>query len=215
MLNNKIYIGKHVTDNKNDDYMGSGIELKKDIDNFGKDNFRKEILFECENIEELNKFESMIVNYDFVSRDDTYNKMIGGLGGWEYINERGLNNSANQYKKAIDKHLNLLKSDLEYAEFFCKRIREGLSKIDALEKSQKMKNIWKEKKHPWIGRKHSEKTKEKMREKAKNRGVGCSNNQYGKCWIFNEELKENKSIKKDELESFLILGWKKGRKMNF
>ena len=30
-LNNKIYIGKHITHDKNDNYMGFGVALKRDI----------------------------------------------------------------------------------------------------------------------------------------------------------------------------------------
>lgn len=39
------------------------------------------------------------------------------------------------------------------------------------------------------------------------------NSQYRTCWIMNE--KENKKIKKEDLEKYLELGWVKGRKMNF
>lgn len=215
LLNDKIYIGKHITDNKNDGYMGSGIDLKKDIEKFGVNNFKKEILFECKNKDELNSIESLIVNLEFIHREDTYNKMVGGLGGWEYINENGLNNNGGQYKIAHEKHLELLKTDLKYAEMFCNKIKKGLEKIDKEIKSQKMKEVWKEIGHPWVGRKHSEETKRKISEKAKERAKTTKNNQQGKCWIFNENLKINKSIKKEDLEKYLQQGWTKGRKMLF
>ena len=39
---------------------------------------------------------------------------------------------------------------------------------------------------------------------------GEKNSQYGTCWIYNE--KENRKIKKEELDLYLSKGWKKGRK---
>lgn len=215
LLNNKIYVGKHITNNKEDSYMGSGAELKKDLKKLGVSNFKKEILFECESVEELNLTESSIVNIEFVQREDTYNKRVGGLGGWEYINENGLNNRNNQNKIAHEKHLKLLKTNAEYAEMFCKKVREGLAKISKDVKSQNLKEAWRKHGHPWVGRKHSEETKQKLREKAKLRAKTTKNNQLGKCWVFNEELKINKSIKKEDLDEYLQLGWIKGRKMSF
>ena len=40
---------------------------------------------------------------------------------------------------------------------------------------------------------------------------GKRNSQYGKCWIYNEELKVSKKINKAELEDWIKKGWKKGR----
>jgi len=42
---------------------------------------------------------------------------------------------------------------------------------------------------------------------------GEKNSQYGTCWIHNN--KENKKIKKDELDKYISIGWIKGRKMKF
>jgi hypothetical protein len=66
----------------------------------------------------------------------------------------------------------------------------------------------------WKGRKHSEKTKEKMRShKGKNSGEKGA--LYNKCWIYNIQLKENKAINKIDLNNWIESGWVKGRKMKF
>ena len=56
LLNNKIYIGLHETEDLNDSYLGSGILLKQAIKKYGSNNFKKEILFVYDNkIEMINK----------------------------------------------------------------------------------------------------------------------------------------------------------------
>jgi hypothetical protein len=54
--------------------------------------------------------------------------------------------------------------------------------------------------------------KQKISEAKKNTGKGNKNSQYGSCWIYNETLKENKKIKKEDLGCWLNQGWLKGRK---
>jgi len=67
----------------------------------------------------------------------------------------------------------------------------------------------------WTGRKHTQKTKEKMHQTflKQNHQQGEKNSQYGTCWIHNN--KENKKIKKEDLQNYLNLGWIKGRKIKF
>ena len=77
LLNGKIYIGQHQTDNLNDGYIGSGVELNLDIEKFGKDNFKREILFDFDSFEEMDNKERELVNEDFVARPDTYNLTVG------------------------------------------------------------------------------------------------------------------------------------------
>ena len=69
----------------------------------------------------------------------------------------------------------------------------------------------------WTGKHHSEETKNKIKlTKSINHGqLGEKNSQFGKVWIYNEVEKISKSIKKDQLDDYIKLGWKKGRKMKF
>lgn len=64
----------------------------------------------------------------------------------------------------------------------------------------------------WKGRKHSDKTKDKMKQTYKNinHQQGEKNSQYGTCWIMKDGI--SKKIKKDELETYISMGWEKGRK---
>lgn len=80
-INGNIYIGVHITHNIEDNYMGSGTNIKKAIKKFGKENFTKEILADLSNKDEMLDMEAKLVNEDFTKRKDTYNISRGG-GGW-------------------------------------------------------------------------------------------------------------------------------------
>lgn len=81
LLNNKIYIGKHSTNDLNDGYMGSGVALMDAIQKYGIENFTKEILSFHNNEEELNIAEKNLVTLDFANKRDNYNLREGGTGG--------------------------------------------------------------------------------------------------------------------------------------
>lgn len=78
LLNNFIYIGIHITDDINDNYMGSGKKIKEAIAEFGLENFKREILFNFKSQEEMYNKEIELVNKEFVKRVDTYNTAQGG-----------------------------------------------------------------------------------------------------------------------------------------
>ena len=80
LINNKIYIGLHSTDNLEDGYLGSGLALKDAVKKYGRDKFLREVLFVFNSRSEARKMEAQIVDDEFISRKDTYNLTVGGMG---------------------------------------------------------------------------------------------------------------------------------------
>ena len=80
LLNGKIYIGQHSTDNLDDYYMGSGVMLHKAFKKHGIDNFKKEILRFVNTKEDLDDLERWLVYPEFVKSGDNYNVALGGNG---------------------------------------------------------------------------------------------------------------------------------------
>ena len=87
ILNGKYYIGKHITENLNDEYIGSGIALKKAIQKYGKEYFKKEILYIFDNELQMNETEKKIVNCNLIKNEGTYNIALGGNGGCIVLTE--------------------------------------------------------------------------------------------------------------------------------
>ena len=74
-VNYKTYIGKHITENLLDGYMGSGISLKEDKKKYGIKNFKKEILFCFDNELDINKKEvELILKYNSNNPKIGYNQ---------------------------------------------------------------------------------------------------------------------------------------------
>ena len=81
LVNGKIYIGQHKSESFDEDYKGSGCLLWNAIRKYGWDNFKTEILVECNSIEEMN-FEEIRLISEFNARDRSigYNITEGGSG---------------------------------------------------------------------------------------------------------------------------------------
>lgn len=83
-INGKIYIGKcKKPANETLDYLGSGILLKKAIEKYGIENFKKEILDYASDLNSLNKKEIVWIKYtSSCDRNIGYNISKGGDGGF-------------------------------------------------------------------------------------------------------------------------------------
>jgi hypothetical protein len=79
--NGKIYVGAHKTKNLNDNYIGSGKILSHAIKKYGRDKFIRKILKFFDTEKEMFEYETVLVNEEFLNRDDVYNLSLGGLGG--------------------------------------------------------------------------------------------------------------------------------------
>jgi len=103
LINGKIYVGVHKTNNLDDNYMGSGVNIKRSIKKYGLENFKKEYIGIFNNDEEMFKMESKIVTEEFINDPSTYNIVIGGSGGFSYINETYWGNNKEKQRENLKK----------------------------------------------------------------------------------------------------------------
>lgn len=79
-ITGEFYYGVHSTENLNDGYFGSGIELKRNIKKYGRDNFSMHILEYKETRDEVLMLEQTIVNPTLLKDPLCLNLSIGGNG---------------------------------------------------------------------------------------------------------------------------------------
>lgn len=109
-----IYIGKHVTTNIDDEYFGSGTYIKAAQNKHGLQHFKKEILFELQNEDEMNLLERLVVNEEFIKRDDVYNMIVGSYNLTEYekIKYNLITENDNTSINEVEQTLNRLSKEL-------------------------------------------------------------------------------------------------------
>ena len=178
-LDGKVYIGSHKTKKIDDGYMGSGKYLNRAYQKYGIENFTKEILFVFDNAKEMYAKETELVNEDFLAEANTYNLKLGGMGGFDFINENKLN-LANQIKATV-------------AAQKANKGRPG--KPMSEEHKKRLSELTKNSPGRFLGKTHSAESIQKMKEMRKGTGNGNANSQYGTVWITNGI--KNSKIKKD------------------
>lgn len=212
-VNGRIYIGVHKTTNINDNYMGSGKIIKRAIAKYGKSNFTKEIIKIFDNPEDMFAMESELVNEDFVNDPINYNLVVGGADSLSYVNEninqfkpkekrqewakqgRDKANEAGAHINGKRKFLELM-TDEEYRANHCLKISNANTRS-------------------FLGKQHSEESKQKIGEKNRVHQTGSKNSNYGKCWIYHPSKKESISVPKNDLQLWVEKGWIKGRKLKW
>jgi hypothetical protein len=153
LINKKFYIGKDTSSDSN--YFGSGLLIKKAIKKYGIENFKKEILDETNDYEDLSIKEKYWINhFNSTNLDIGYNITKGGDGGdtlskhpnLDSIKEKISNSSivkgktyeeafgeekAKEYKEKLKSKMNLSifsKKSKENSKLFFDKKREELIK---------------------------------------------------------------------------------------
>lgn len=197
-INGKIYIGSHKTKDLNDNYMGSGKYLKHAIDKHGVENFTKEILFVFGTAEEMYAKEAELVTAEFIAESNTYNLKVGGFGGFDYLNNAFDNPT--HTRSHLAKMVELRKKKYPNGTMYGKCHSEKTKQLfRAFRKNNSPKGF--------LGKKHSEISKNKISQSNKITSAGARNSQFGTMWI--TDGNQNKKIKTGDA---LPNGWYQGRK---
>jgi len=205
LVNGKIYVGKHSTDDLEDGYMGSGKLISRASAKHGVENFRKHIIQYHESEKEALDHEHTLVNEEFVRDPNTYNLTLGGKGGWSGIN---FDVEARQRKnqRAMRIALEKMWADPEYRK----------RRDEARTPHNKNLNLSGRRKVPdWTGKKHKQESKDKIGAANSVHQLGEKNSNFGKVWVHHLDLCTSKCILKSELEPYTREGWKLGRKMKW
>lgn len=215
LLNGKFYIGKHQTENKDDSYLGSGVALEKAIKKYGRNNFIREILFECDSEEEMNQKEKEIITDDLIKNKNCYNIGLGGEGGAMF--------KGRHHTKETKQKLREISSGKHLTEETKQKLREkNKGRIFSEETRKKISEKAKER---YSLNNMSNKSKEKISEsliayydakgrknkrRIKRKKLNLDIDKNGKqCYIYKDD-KEYR-VYKEELEYYLNNGWKIGR----
>lgn len=192
LINNKIYVGAHSTDDLDDNYYGSGSNIARAIEKYGKESFSKDILYIFETPEEMFSKEKEIVTSEFLKRPDVYNIVEGGYGGYnkgatglKHLHNVETNERCAVHPNAVDKmlaegwKLGFLKTWHEGKIYVHKSNRKKVIELSDLDYFLA---------DGWV--------------KGLPKSPTC-----GKVWIFNSQTKEYGLCEQDELETKLSIGW--------
>jgi len=200
LINEKIYIGVHKTNNVNDSYMGSGKRIKRSIKKYGKINFKKDILFIFDNKFQMLEKEFDLVNQEFVNNENTYNISLGGTHSGVYGKNGQMGYGGENLIDGDELKRRLVKDGkweqhCQYLSFLGKKMYDNGFE------------------NGFLGKHHTEETKRKIGEINSKYQKGKGNSQYGTMWIYCPYTHINKKIPKSELPKWENDGWIKGRKI--
>ncbi len=204
LVNGRYYLGMHSTNRIDDGYLGSGKRLYYELNKYGRDSFKFEILEEFNSREQLVQAEINLITEHDIKNPNCLNLKQGGSGGFTDENRK-------KARQVTDKILEE-KHGKDFRMVVGKQYYENLSEDKKQERnaliSRRLKEIGFD--HATFkGKSHTEETKKRIgiANSVKQKGEG--NSQFGKCWITNN-LESKKIHKGDTIPE----GWRLGRKIN-
>jgi len=222
-LNGKQYIGSH-GGSKEDNYLGSGLALKRAVKKYGKENFIREILEECKVEMNLIIEEKYIQEYSTLQpngynispkggngtpggvSEETIKKIRGSQKGKKkieyYIEKYGIKEGTLKYNEWIEFLRNNSKGRIKSSEEIEKIRKSSIGRPCSDERKRK---IGKANSISLKGKKQSEQTIKKRMNTMGN----VWNKGKKQVWIRKENL--TKIILYEELENYLTKGWIIGR----
>jgi hypothetical protein len=165
-----IYIGQSTK--KNPNYFGSGIVVTNYIQKYGKTNLRREILCECVSQEELDYWEEFFIKkYNSIDRSIGHNILPGSSNKFGSGSPMLLQEVRDKVSKTKKENYKLFGSRLKGVpkseEAKRKMSLAWKTRTVSLETRKKMSDLKQGQKGFMTGRKHSEESKNKIREKSK------------------------------------------------
>jgi hypothetical protein len=187
LIDGKYYVGCHQSESLDDGYIGSGKHLKRAVKKYGKENFKREILYQASSKEEMFQLEKSIVSESLVNDPMSYNLKIGGSGG----------NPGIVGAFSGRKHTNETKE----------KIRASSLSQQLTEKTRKLlcENNW-SKRDPIAHREHMRRISKIPKTAEHNAKVAAAN--LGKIVINNGTIA--KRVDKTQLSEYQKIGWTKG-----
>lgn len=203
LVNGKRYIGQKKSDVfLHEKYLGSGLLLKNSIKKYGKENFKVELIEECESEEQLNDREIYWISYyNACDSDDFYNIHCGGSGGDTL---KGMTNEQREaHRQNVSKnHADMRgKNNPNYGNKMSEesKRRIGIANSKHLSERNRSRHF-----------KHSEETKQKLREHHLQNRDKFSKTQIGRVKMKNLELNKVVSVYPEQVEYYESLGYIRG-----
>lgn len=183
LINNKKYIGEHYGE-LDDDYLGSGTLIQRAINKYGRENFKKEILYISQTQEEnFQKEKEFIKAFNACKDSNFYNIHEGGSGGntiagWTEEQKR-------QYSELLSKKYSG-EGNPRYGVHLTEETKRKISQnkdTSYMKTEEYRKNMSKAisgEKNGMYGKHHTEESKLKMSINSKGKVSGTKNGMYGK-----------------------------------
>ena len=202
LINGKTYIGQHKYKKLNDEYMGSGVLIKRAIKKHEIENFKKEILYSrIQYRETADDMERFAIAKERAIGKAEYNLANGGEGLSGYKHSEEYKRKKSEQTKG--------ENNPNYGK---RHSEETKKKISEARKKYVGKN------HPMYGKHHSEETKKKISENGKgktawNKGKHGIQTSYWKGKHLSEETKrkiseaKKVSFSNEMNKDLLVLGF--------